>query len=580
MLKLLTACSLFLCFAPLQPVEDTWLTPYERSGKVATSTWADAISYYKRLDEEYKALKVREIGQADIGHPIHFLTIANSEVNNAAEARAQGKNILFINNAIHPGEPCGVDASMMLARDLLQKPAIKALLDHTVICIIPMYNIGGGLNRGCCSRANQQGPQAYGFRGNARNLDLNRDFVKCDSRNALVFARIFQAWLPDLFIDTHTTNGADYPAHITFIPTMPQKAAPAMASLLHEKLMPHITNDLETQRIPSSVYINPLRWGNPPEQGMAAFPDHPRYRTGYAALFGSMSLVTEAHMLKTFEQRVTATYETLESSLDFLHRNHKRVRETMAQARRSLRSQQQFVLRWELDRSRPDSIPYHGYTAAYRPSKVTGTQQLYYDRKTPFSKNVPYYQRYLPLDTARIPDFYLLPQAWRHVAERLEASGIVMRRLTSDTLLNVEQSYITTVQSRQQPWEGHFYHDEVQSRRERATIQYYAGDYIISTDQPGRAYLVHVLEPESHDSFFRWNFFDEILMQKEWFSAYVFEPEAERMLENDAALRQEFGQKVVSDSAFAGNPFMRLYWLYQRSPHFEKSYRRYPVGRL
>ncbi|MEZ4685093.1 MAG: hypothetical protein R3B47_03240 [Bacteroidia bacterium] len=361
---------------------------------------------------------------------------------------------------------------------------------------------------------------------------------------------------------------------------MPQKVHPDMAALMRDELMPTITKDLDNQGIPSSVYVNPLRWGNPPEQGMVAFADHPRYATGYAALFGSLAIVTEAHMLKTFEQRVTATYETLESSLNFLHKNYKKTGQTVDRVRGELQEQGEFVLTWELKNDQVDSLMYHGYSPVYRESKVTGAAQLHYDRTAPFSRNIPYYQTYLPVEKAEVPQYYVLPQAWRHVAERLQANGIRMERISSDTLIEVEVSIITSVKSRQQPWENHFYHDEVSTRREQAVMQCFEGDYLIPTNQPGRAYLVHVLEPESDDSFFRWNFFDGILMQKEWFSAYVFEPEAEKMLETDTGLRREFEQKLETDSAFAGNPFMRLYWLYQRSPHFEKSYMRYPVGRL
>ncbi|MFK7972884.1 MAG: M14 family metallopeptidase [Bacteroidia bacterium] len=562
------------------PIADTWLTPYERSGKVATSTWADAISYYTRLARENKQVKIDEIGLADVGRPIHLVTISNSEVTDAADARKQGKRVLFINNAIHPGEPCGVDASMMLARDILYKPGMQRLLDHTVICIIPLYNVGGSLNRGCCSRANQQGPQAYGFRGNARNLDLNRDFVKCDSRNALAFSKVFQKWLPDFFIDTHTTNGADYPAHITFIPSMSQKLPPMLASLMSDKVMPTITETLNKQGIPSSVYVNPLRWGNPPEQGLSAFADHPRYATGYASLFGCLSLVTEAHMLKTFEQRVSATYATLESGLTYLHNHHKAVGETIQKARQHILMQQTETLFWELDRSQHDSIMYHGYAPKYKESTVTGSQQLYYDRTAPFSQNIPYYQTYTAKTQQKTPQAYIVPHAYRHVIERLKANGVEMRQFSDDEEVEVEVSYIVSFKSRTTPWEGHFYHDEVITRTESETLAFHTGDYLVPTDQAARAYIMHVLEPESHDSFFRWNFFDGILMQKEWFSAYVFEPEAEQMLQNDDQLQLEFEQKLASDSAFAASPFMRLYYLYKKSPNFEPTYMRYPVGRV
>ena len=91
---------------------------------------------------------------------------------------------------------------------------------------IPQYNVGGASRRNCCTRANQDGPEGYGFRGNAANLDLNRDFIKMDSRNAEAFVALFRAMDPDVFVDTHTSNGADYPYTMTLITTQEDKAGP------------------------------------------------------------------------------------------------------------------------------------------------------------------------------------------------------------------------------------------------------------------------------------------------------------------------------------------------------------------
>ena len=66
------------------------------------------------------------------------------------------------------------------------------------------------LNRNSTTRTNQNGPESYGFRGNARNYDLNRDFIKSDTKNAKTFAQIFHLVQPDVFIDNHVSNGADY----------------------------------------------------------------------------------------------------------------------------------------------------------------------------------------------------------------------------------------------------------------------------------------------------------------------------------------------------------------------------------
>ncbi|WGU70593.1 hypothetical protein QIU18_00040 [Capnocytophaga canimorsus] len=63
-----------------------------------------------------------------------------------------------------------------LLRNLAQEQF--SVPENVVIVAIPVYNIGGALQRNGFTRVNQNGPKEYGFRGNAKNLDLNRDFIK------------------------------------------------------------------------------------------------------------------------------------------------------------------------------------------------------------------------------------------------------------------------------------------------------------------------------------------------------------------------------------------------------------------
>jgi hypothetical protein len=111
-------------------------------------------------------------------------------------------------------------------------------------------------------------------------------------------------------------------------------------------------------------------------------------------------------------------------------------------------------------------------------------------------------------------------------------------------------------------------------------IHFYRGDFAIPTDQIRNKFIVETLEPQGVDSYFAWNFFDSMLQQKEWFSDYIFEDDAEQMLTNNPELREEFDAKKAADPAFAENHWWMLYWLYQRSEHFEDSFNRYPVYRF
>ena len=48
------------------------------------------------------------------------------------------KNKVFINNGIHPGEPDGIDASMMLLRDIVQSEKLKQQYNNTIIFVVPV----------------------------------------------------------------------------------------------------------------------------------------------------------------------------------------------------------------------------------------------------------------------------------------------------------------------------------------------------------------------------------------------------------------------------------------------------------
>jgi len=143
-----------------------------------TPTYKQTMEWYEHLDKKYKKAKLIEYGKTDIGKPLHLFVISENKEFNPAKYRSKEICMVMINNAIHPGESCGVDASIEFAKTLLRNDNIP---ENVIIGIIPAYNIGGVLNRNSTTRANQNGPEEYGFRGNARNLDLNRDFIKLAS---------------------------------------------------------------------------------------------------------------------------------------------------------------------------------------------------------------------------------------------------------------------------------------------------------------------------------------------------------------------------------------------------------------
>ena len=296
-----------------------WTTPFEKNTNY-TPTHDEVIAYYEQLAKAFpQQFQFKTSGMTDVGRPLHTGIISMDGSFTPTQNRAKNKCILLLNNAIHPGEPTGVDATMMLVRDLLTKAEMKPFLENLTIVFIPMYNIGGALNRGSYSRANQEGPSSYGFRGNVRNYDLNRDFIKCDTKNAQSFNKIFTEWRPHIFIDNHTSNGADYQYIMTLIPTQHNKLPNVLASYLNKKMLPHLYQAMAKTDYEMTPYVYAR---NTPDDGIAGFLDLPRYSSGYAALFNSLSFMPEAHMLKTYEERVKGTYAFMYSMLELIQKDH------------------------------------------------------------------------------------------------------------------------------------------------------------------------------------------------------------------------------------------------------------------
>jgi hypothetical protein len=542
-----------------------------------TVTWQEAIDAYTLLAKKHEQAKLLTYGNTDIGKPLHLFVISADKDFDATSIHQKDKRVVLINNGIHPGEPCGVDASIKLADELLSKP--KNLPKNTVIAIIPLYNVGGSLNRGCCSRANQNGPEEHGFRGNARNLDLNRDFIKCDSKNAQAFTTIFQEWYPDVFIDTHTSNGADYQYVMTLITTQLDKLHPIVAKHVKEQMLPVLNKAMEGNKYPMAPYVNSIK--GTPDNGISDYLETPRYSTGYSTLFNTIGFTTETHMFKPFKERVLSTYYFLKEVIAYTDQNSKAIGTMRSKANEAVKTATQFPVDWEIDTTSFETISFNGYEAEYKESNVTpGHQRLFYNREKPFTKDIRYYNKFSTKTWALSPKMYVIPQAWAAVIDRLKWNKVNMKQLAKDTILTVEVYRIADYDTRTSPYEGHYLHHSVKGRPEMVSIQYYKGDYVVPVNQIRNRYIVETLEPQSVDSYFNWNFFDEILQQKEWFSSYIFEEEAEAMLKNDADLKKKFEARKKADKEFAGSRFAQLYFLYQNSKHYEPTHMRYPIGRI
>lgn len=575
----------FLCIALCLSCSETvdnpdnidFTTTFEKSNGTQTPTYEEVIQFYKDLDNAYVSIKTYEVGTTDIGEPLTLISFNPNRSFESEFSEKQDVRRILINNGIHPGESDGIDATMMLMRDLAQGK-IEAP-ENTWVGAIAVYNVGGALNRNSTSRTNQNGPEAYGFRGNAKNYDLNRDFIKNDTKNSQAFTEIFHLVRPDVFIDNHVSNGADYQYTLTHLFTQHNKLGGVLGDYLYHDFQPKLALDLKSKNWDITPYVNVFN--RTPEEGFSQFMDHPRYSTGYTTLWNTIGLMVETHMLKPYKPRVEGTYELMKSALKITAQEGEKIKALRKDAFNAFAKADTYPLAHVLDSTQTSTLQFLGYEGEMMPSEITGKQRLKYNRDKPFTKEVTYYNFFKPSKEVTIPKAYVIPRGYRNIALQLRENEINFTQLKRDTTFIAEVYHIDSYQTSRSPYEGHYPHYETSVTATQEEVTVHKGGYLVKTEnQDGLRYLLETLEPAANDSFFNWNFFDTILQQKEGFSPYVWEDKALEFLNKNPVIKAEFEAKKIAEPAFAQNWYAQLSWIHKKSPNYEKAHLRYPIVRM
>ncbi len=567
---------LFCALIPSLLFAQTIPTKYEQSQFQETPTYQEAIAWWKMMDARFPQISMRAMGPSDAGFPLHLIIVSPDKDVDIASLKKKDKRFILINNGIHPGEPDGIDATMLLVRDIVTNK--KTLPSNVVLAIIPVYNIGGCLNRSPFYRVDQNGPREFGFRGNSQNLDLNRDFIKSDSKEARSFAEIFHLLDPDVFVDNHVSNGADYQHIMTLLTSQHSKLGGVMGEYMNKQFEPGMYGLMKEKGYDLVPYVS--FGGGTPDMGLTAYFDGPRYSSGFATLWHTFAFVPETHMLKTYEQRVQSTYALMESFIAFTAKNSSTIKQLREQTKQAVKQQTEFPVSWVLNRTKNATVTFKGFEATRKPSDVSGLPRLFYDRSKPYEKELKYYNYFDAKTTIKKPAAYIVPQGWWKVIDLLKLNKVQMTPLSRDTVIEVEAYRIEDYKAAPRPYEMHHMNSDVKVSTSLQKIAFRKGDYYIPLNQVANRFLVEVLEPQGDDSYFAWNYFDGILGQKEGFSGYAFEDIAAQYLKEHPDLKTKLDEKKATDTTLAKSAAAQLDFVYRNSPFYEPAHMQYPVYRI
>jgi hypothetical protein len=573
---------LFFAFAwtawTVPALAQQFITKAEATSYLETPNYQETIDYLKMLERESRWVRLEQFGTTPLGRPMYIAMVSSDRAFTPEAVRHEGKLIVLIQNGIHSGEIDGKDACLALIRDMAITKERAALLDHVMLVIIPVYNIDGHEMASPYNRINQNGPSQMGFRATSQNFNLNRDYMKADAPETQAFVRLWNRWEPDLFIDNHVTDGADFQYAVTYTITRHDNAAPSVRDWGRDVFTPIVTKKMTAMNEPIFPYVTVT--GATMNDGLVDFVEIPRFSTGYAAARNRPGLLVEMHMLKDYKRRVIGNYRMMVAVLETLNEQPAALRNAvvLADSLATLGLREPVSLSFKRTKT-PDTVDFLGYPWRVRKSEISGGEWVEYNSTKPQTLRVPYFNTVEPTVTVMPPYAYLIPPQWTALVEKLDLHDVEIDRLREARTLEVETYRLDSVKWSKESFEGHHL-VECKPLPHTERVAFPAGTIMVRTAQPAARLIMHALEPGGPDSFLRWGFFDAILEQKEYAESYAAEALAAKMLAEDPKLKTEFDARVAADTAFANSPDARWDFFYKRSPYAEPMLRVYPVGRL
>ncbi len=573
-----------------------WTTPAEAAHFQTTPNYSDTRAYLERLAAAAPdRIHLTRFGVSPEGRDLMLVIAASGGEFTPAAARESGKEMVFVQAGIHAGEIEGKDAGLMLLRDLVldwksaqARPSVGGklahALDHTILLYAPIFNVDGHENSSPYHRINQNGPDAMGFRATAQNLNLNRDYLKADAPEMRDWLKLWNAWLPDFFVDIHTTDGADYQYDLTWYTEDWGPLDAGVKAWQDEALKKRIFPQVEKHGHLLAPYLD-LKDHRDIGKGIDNFGSGQRFSTGYVALQNRAALLVETHMLKSYATRVRATYDLLAAILDDFRTHPGVLRRAVEQADRNTiaRAAQAGASLPILFAASDKSVPFQlkGVAFTQEKSAISGDIWTHYDPAKPKDFEIPYWRDLIVKESAALPAAYLVPAGWPQIIDKLRQHGLRIEGTTQSVTVDVEYTRLDSPHWATAPFEGRLMLDRFVAKSTSATQTFPPGSVLVPLDQRAANVAVNLLEPRAPDSLLRWGFFNAIFEQKEAADARVLERLAREMLAKDPALKAEFETRLKNDAAFAASADARLEFFYQRSPWYtQQRIGLYPVARL
>ena len=551
-----------------------WITPAEASGLTESPDYVTTLKWLEELSQASTYISIARIGTSEQGRLIQLVIASKDQDFSAEELSTSKKPLILIQAGIHAGEIDGKDAGMMLLRDIAFGNKTE-LLNRANLLFVPILNVDGHERSSEFGRVNQRGPKVMGWRTNAQNLNLNRDYTKLETAGIQAIVKVINAYDPDLYIDIHVTDGADYQYDITYDFVASGGYSPGIFDWMKTYFKPEINQALcSNGHIPGPL----LFAANDRDftEGNIAFSFSPRFSNSYGDIRHLPSILIENHSLKPFKQRVLGTYIFLEQSIISVSTHFEELQKAIASDKTQTKIE--IPVRFGFNENPADSMVFLGIESQKIKSPFTGAEYVQW-KGSPITQTIPNILMDRPEAIVKLPKAYWIPAEWPQVIEKIKAHGVKFEVLKETKEMSIEQDFITNYKLSIEPFEGRIRFQEFKTKPIQRKVSYQPGSIRISTDQPLGELLAILMEPASVDSFFQWGYFHSILSRTEYMETYIMEALIAKMLAEDAVLKTQFEEKLKAEPEFAKSSKSIYNWFYEKTPYFDQQWKVIPVGK-
>ena len=502
---------------------DELLTVAEQSGFTRTMTTRDLYEFLDAVKWRSEYVHVFDLFTTPLGRVASAIVLANPRVTSAEEAAASGKPVIYIQGKIHPPEPEGAEASLMVIRDILFGDKTH-LLDEQIIIITPIFNVDGTEKLS----AQDQGPHVGGKRTNTEGADLNRDGVKMETVEVSgLYRNILNTWDPVLFFDSHRMGTGNVAYGIACSHSTVPAAHPGPRGYVFDTLFPDVMERVRRD-FKIEAFTHAL-WGEdewPPrtwDYDETIWAIDAKFLVNAYGLRNRLSVLCETPGAASFERQIYGQYAWISSMLEFTNEHGTEMMEIARAAdaetvQEILDGAEPGALRNWVDGEYQSRGPID--ILAYRDAFPTAPQEylpgtsirdhVLPDGPPEVVSGVEDLTMPVGTEDAWVPRGYLFPASMGFLADKLRTQGIEVEVL--DEAITAEGAEFVVDQMRKVDRGGYDMTVLDGGFFESSVRLFPAGTYHIDMAQPRARAAFYFLEPEARDGMVAWWVFDETLL--------------------------------------------------------------------